>query len=155
MHTKHSQKVGPFLVARLKMDLPFHNRLAYNRVHRRSASPLPWAVILSLPHPPNQPASFIIHLRHVDVTLNPLVGRRGAAEDSARSEHKNNTCRRPTMAEADGPRRRRSAARGKCKVGHIITAHSWFLVSKAAKAPTLRFGVMMTWLNCNTGGGRR
>ena len=27
-------------VARLKMDLPFHNRLAYNRVHRRSASPL-------------------------------------------------------------------------------------------------------------------
>ena len=40
VHTKHSQKAGPFSVARLKMDLPFHNRLAYNRVHRRSASPL-------------------------------------------------------------------------------------------------------------------
>ena len=40
VHTKHSQKAGPFSVARLKMDLPFHNRLAYNRVPRRSASPL-------------------------------------------------------------------------------------------------------------------
>ena len=40
VHTKHSQKAGPFSVARLKMDLPFHNRLAYNRVHRRSACPL-------------------------------------------------------------------------------------------------------------------
>ena len=39
-HTKHSQKAGLFSVARLKMDLPFQNRLAYNRVHRRSASPL-------------------------------------------------------------------------------------------------------------------
>ena len=35
-----AQQAGPFSVARLKMDLPFHNRLAYNRVHRRSASPL-------------------------------------------------------------------------------------------------------------------
>ena len=40
VHTKRSQKAGPFSVARLKMDLRFHNRLAYNRVHRRSASPL-------------------------------------------------------------------------------------------------------------------
>ena len=32
------EKAGPFSVARLKMDLPFHNRLAYNRVHRTSAS---------------------------------------------------------------------------------------------------------------------
>ena len=39
-HTKHSQKSGPFPVARLEMDLPFHKRLAYNRVHKRSASPL-------------------------------------------------------------------------------------------------------------------
>ena len=31
VHTKHSEKAGPFAVARLKMDLPFHNRLAYNR----------------------------------------------------------------------------------------------------------------------------
>ena len=38
-HTKHSQKAGPISVARLKMDLPFHTRLAYNRVHGRSASP--------------------------------------------------------------------------------------------------------------------
>ena len=37
-HTTHSQKAGPFSVARLKMDLPFHDRLAYNRVHRRSTS---------------------------------------------------------------------------------------------------------------------
>ena len=34
-------KACPFSVARLKMDLPFHDRLAYNRVHRRSVSPLP------------------------------------------------------------------------------------------------------------------
>ena len=40
VRTKHSRKAGPFSVARLKMDLPFHSRLAYNRVHRRSASPL-------------------------------------------------------------------------------------------------------------------
>ena len=39
VHTKHSQKAGPFSDARLKMDLPFHNRLVYNRVHRGSASP--------------------------------------------------------------------------------------------------------------------
>ena len=41
VHTKHSQKASPFSVARLKMYLPFHNRLACNRVHGRSASPLP------------------------------------------------------------------------------------------------------------------
>ena len=35
-----AQKASPFSVARLKMDLPFHNRLVYNRVHRTSASPL-------------------------------------------------------------------------------------------------------------------
>ena len=29
VHTKQSQKAGPFSVARLKMDLPFHNRLAF------------------------------------------------------------------------------------------------------------------------------
>ena len=40
IRTKHSQKAGPFSVARLKVDLPFHNRLAYSRLHRRSASPL-------------------------------------------------------------------------------------------------------------------
>ena len=40
VHTKHSQKAGPFSVALLKMDLPFHNRLAYSRVHRRSAGHL-------------------------------------------------------------------------------------------------------------------
>ena len=39
-HSKHAQKAGPFSVARPKMDLPFHNRLAYNRVHSRSASPM-------------------------------------------------------------------------------------------------------------------
>ena len=38
VHTKHSQKACPFSVARLKLDLPFHNRLAYNRVHRKSVS---------------------------------------------------------------------------------------------------------------------
>ena len=27
-HTKYSQQAGPFSVARLKMDLPFHNCLA-------------------------------------------------------------------------------------------------------------------------------
>ena len=43
VHTKHSQKAGPFSVARLKMGLPFHNRLAYSRVHRRSARPPPAA----------------------------------------------------------------------------------------------------------------
>ena len=31
-------KAGPFSVARLKMGLAFHDRLAYSRVHRRSAS---------------------------------------------------------------------------------------------------------------------
>ena len=41
VHTEHSRKAGAFSVARLKMDLPFHNRLAYNHVHRRSASPHP------------------------------------------------------------------------------------------------------------------
>ena len=40
VHTKHSQKAGPFSVARLKMDCPFHNPLAHNRVHRTSASPI-------------------------------------------------------------------------------------------------------------------
>ena len=40
VHTKHSQKAGSFSVARLKMDLPFHNLLAYNRGQGRSASPL-------------------------------------------------------------------------------------------------------------------
>ena len=40
VHTKYLQKAGPFSVARPKMDLPFHNRLAYSRVHRRSAGPL-------------------------------------------------------------------------------------------------------------------
>ena len=45
-HTKHSQKAGPFSVARLKIDLPSHNnRLACNRVRSRSASPL------GAPHP--------------------------------------------------------------------------------------------------------
>ena len=39
-HTKHSRKAGPFSVARLEMDLPFHKGIAYSRVHRRSASPL-------------------------------------------------------------------------------------------------------------------
>ena len=39
--TIHSQKAGPFSVARLKMGLPFHNRLAYYRVHGRSASASP------------------------------------------------------------------------------------------------------------------
>ena len=38
VHTKHSQKAGPFSDARLKMDLPF-------RVHRRSASPLGGAAL--------------------------------------------------------------------------------------------------------------
>ena len=48
IHTKHSQKAGPFSVARLKMDLPFHNRLTYNRVHRRSTSPPHAGTISSL-----------------------------------------------------------------------------------------------------------
>ena len=38
-HTRTSQRAGPFPVARLKMDLPFHDRLAYTRARRRSASP--------------------------------------------------------------------------------------------------------------------
>ena len=37
---EHSQKAGPFSVERLKMDLPFYNRLVYNRGHRRSAGRL-------------------------------------------------------------------------------------------------------------------
>ena len=41
VHTQQSQQAGPFSVARLNMDLPFHDRLAYSRVHRKSASPLP------------------------------------------------------------------------------------------------------------------
>ena len=36
----YTQMAGRFSVARLKMDLPFHNRLAYNRVHRSSIGPL-------------------------------------------------------------------------------------------------------------------
>ena len=40
VHTKHSHKAGPISVARLKIDLPFQNRLVHSRVHRRSASPL-------------------------------------------------------------------------------------------------------------------
>ena len=39
-HQSIHKKAGPFSVARLKMDLPLHNRLAYSRVHRRSAGPL-------------------------------------------------------------------------------------------------------------------
>ena len=35
----YTQKAGPFSVARLEMDLPFRDRLAYKRVHMRSASP--------------------------------------------------------------------------------------------------------------------
>ena len=48
-HNK-SRKAGPFSVARLKLDLPFHS-LANNRVHRRSASPLD----LSARCPPSPP----------------------------------------------------------------------------------------------------
>ena len=40
VHTKHPQKAGPFSVARLKVGLPFHSRLAHNRGHKTSASPL-------------------------------------------------------------------------------------------------------------------
>ena len=40
VHTQKSQKAGPLPVARLEMDLPFHDHLACNRVHRSSASPL-------------------------------------------------------------------------------------------------------------------
>ena len=36
-YTQMSQKAGLFSVAWLKMDLPFHPRLVYSRVHRRSA----------------------------------------------------------------------------------------------------------------------
>ena len=36
VHTKHHKR-GPFSVARLKMELPVHNRLAYNRVHKPSS----------------------------------------------------------------------------------------------------------------------
>ena len=36
---KRPRKAGPFAVPRLKLDLPFHNRLAHIRAHRRSASP--------------------------------------------------------------------------------------------------------------------
>ena len=43
-HTKQSQKAGPFSVARLEMDLPFHNRLACYRVHRRTPLPPPTSV---------------------------------------------------------------------------------------------------------------
>ena len=40
VHPKHFPQAGPFSVARLRMDPPFRDRFAYNRVHRRSASPL-------------------------------------------------------------------------------------------------------------------
>ena len=43
VHPKHSQKAGPFSVARLKTDLPFHNRLAYNREVPALLSPLLFA----------------------------------------------------------------------------------------------------------------
>ena len=40
LHTQNiARKAGPFAVARLKVGLPFHNRFAYSRVHRRSARP--------------------------------------------------------------------------------------------------------------------
>ena len=38
VHLSVHAKAGPFSVARLKMGLPFHDRLAYSRVHRESAS---------------------------------------------------------------------------------------------------------------------
>ena len=39
LHTRNiAQKAGPFAVARRKVVLPCRNRLAYSRVHRRSAS---------------------------------------------------------------------------------------------------------------------
>ena len=41
VHTKHSQKAGPFSVARLKMDLPFHNRVAHNAFRGEVPSPTP------------------------------------------------------------------------------------------------------------------
>ena len=40
VHTKDSHKAVPFSVARLKMDLAFHNHPAYNRVHRERPAPL-------------------------------------------------------------------------------------------------------------------
>ena len=55
VQTKHLQKAGPSSVARLKMDLPFRDRLAHNRVRRRSATALfpdscPCGVFLSKPN---------------------------------------------------------------------------------------------------------
>ena len=35
----HTRKAGPLSVARLKMDLPVHDRLAHSRVHRRKCQP--------------------------------------------------------------------------------------------------------------------
>ena len=37
-HRPLHKKAGPFSVARLKMDLPFRNRLAYNHVHKTCLS---------------------------------------------------------------------------------------------------------------------
>ena len=51
MHT-HSRKAGPFSVARMKMDLPFHNRPACNRVHMETCQPSHTTPICSLHSPP-------------------------------------------------------------------------------------------------------
>ena len=49
MHTqKHSQKAGPFSVARLKMDLPFHNRLAGGVPALLHPSPPPAIAIMAI-----------------------------------------------------------------------------------------------------------
>ena len=45
------QKTDPFSVARLKVDLPFHNRLALNRVHRSCQPSCPGAHTRTAPAP--------------------------------------------------------------------------------------------------------
>ena len=47
VHTNIHKKAGPFSVARLKMDLPFHNRLACNR---KSANPLVQVFLRGIGH---------------------------------------------------------------------------------------------------------
>ena len=69
-----AQQAGPFSAARLKMDLPFHNRLVYSRVHRKGAGPL--ALL-------NNPLSFSAPL-HIAAAVPGRVGSVAALLAQAR-----------------------------------------------------------------------
>ena len=100
VHTKHSQKGGPFSVARLQLDLPFQNRLAYNRVRSRSASPV------AAPDRVSDSPGTIFHCLAAIFSLSShrlvrrdLVGRR----DSQLQCRLRNRCRRPSENPANPP----------------------------------------------------